>query len=89
MASPMTPAEARAKVPSDPARAVAKMLGKLDDEDRATFNWLVAIGDNHHNAVLCPYCSSGFAQALANAYAAGVQAAEHAKCAGATRDGDD
>lgn len=25
----------------DPARAIEKMLGKLDDEDKETLNWLI------------------------------------------------
>jgi hypothetical protein len=28
--------------PADPSRAIARMLGNLDDEDTATFNWLLA-----------------------------------------------
>lgn len=29
------------QVPDDPSRAIAKLLAKLDDEDKNTFNWLM------------------------------------------------
>ena len=31
------------KPPTDPARAVAAMFGKLDESDKDTFNWLIGL----------------------------------------------
>jgi hypothetical protein len=48
------------QVPDDPSRAIAKLLAKLDDEDKNTFNWLMEA----RRVVLAAAPSSGDAKPI-------------------------